>query len=68
MLKAHPSTSEMKHYTAEEFCADMDAILDSITKEDTAYIIDTDKGQYVIKIVVSAWQGLVIWIQCNHFP
>ena len=48
MLKQHPSTAEMKHYSAEEFCADMDAILDSITKEDTAYIIDTEKGQYVI--------------------
>ena len=34
MLKAHPTTAEMKHYTVEEFCADMDAILDSITKED----------------------------------
>ena len=48
MLKAHPSTSEMKHYTAEEFCADMDAILETITKEDTAFIIDSEKGQYVI--------------------
>ncbi|MBR5619253.1 MAG: hypothetical protein IKW76_05920 [Clostridia bacterium] len=48
MINKIPSTAEMKHYTAEEFCADMDAILDTITKEDTAYIIDTDKGQYVI--------------------
>ncbi len=48
MLKQHPSTAEMKHYSAEEFCADMDAILDTITKEDTAYIIDSEKGQYVI--------------------
>ncbi len=48
MLKHHPSTAEMKHYSAEEFCADMDAILDTITKEDTAYIIDSEKGQYVI--------------------
>ena len=23
MLKAHPTTSEMKHYSAEEFCADI---------------------------------------------
>ena len=44
MLKQHPSTAEMKHYSAEEFCADMDAILDSITKEDTAYIIDAEKA------------------------
>ena len=28
MLKQRPSTAEMKHYSAEEFCADMDAILD----------------------------------------
>lgn len=48
MINKIPSTAEMKHYTAEEFCADMDAILDTITKEDTAYIIDTEKGQYVI--------------------
>ena len=48
MLKQHPSTAEMKHYSAEEFCADMDAILDSITKEDTAYIIDAEKSSYVI--------------------
>lgn len=48
MLKQHPSTAEMKHYSAEEFCADMDAILETITKEDTAYIIDSEKGQYVI--------------------
>ena len=44
MLKAHPTTAEMKHSSAEEFCADMDAILDSITKEDTAYIIDAEKA------------------------
>lgn len=48
MFKEHPTTAEMKHYTAEEFCADMDAILDSITREDTAYIIDAEKGSYVI--------------------
>ena len=28
MLKQHPSAAAMKHYSAEEFCADMDAILD----------------------------------------
>ena len=48
MINKIPSTAEMKHYSAEEFCADMDAILETITKEDTAYIIDTEKGQYVI--------------------
>ena len=48
MLKKIPSTSEMQHFTAEEFSARMDEILDTITKEDTAYIIDTDKGPYVI--------------------
>ena len=48
MLNKHPLTTEMKHYSAEEFCADMDEILDSITRENTAYIIDTDKGSYVI--------------------
>ena len=48
MLKKIPSTSEMQHFTAEEFGARMDEILDTITKEDTAYIIDTDKGPYVI--------------------
>ena len=48
MLQKIPSTAEMQHYTAEEFGARMDEILDTITKEDTAYIIDTDKGPYVI--------------------
>ena len=48
MYKGHPTTAEMKHYTAEEFCADMDAILETITREDTAYIIDAEKGSYVI--------------------
>ncbi len=28
MINKIPSTAEMKHYSAEEFCADMDAILD----------------------------------------
>lgn len=32
MLKAHPTTAEMKHYSAEEFCADMDAILETIIR------------------------------------
>ena len=48
MYKGHPTTAEMKHYTAEEFCADMDAILETITREDTAYIIDAEKSSYVI--------------------
>ena len=45
MFKEYPTTVEMKHYTAEEFGERMDEILDSITKEDTAYIIDTDKNK-----------------------
>lgn len=48
MLNKHPLTAEMKHYTAEEFCANMDEILDTITRENTAYVIDTEKGSYVI--------------------
>lgn len=48
MLKERPSTKEMKHYSAEEFCKNIDCILETITREDTAFIIDTEKGQYVI--------------------
>lgn len=48
MLQTHPLTAEMKHYSAEEFCANMDDILDTITRENTAYVIDTEKGSYVI--------------------
>ena len=48
MFRDYPTTAEMKHYTTEEFCAEMDAILETITREDTAYIIDVEKGSYVI--------------------
>ncbi len=48
MFKDIPTTADMKHYSAEEFCQNMDSILESITREDTAYVIDTDEKQYVI--------------------
>ena len=64
MFKEHPTTAEMKHYTAEEFCADMDAILDSITREDTAYIIDAEKGSYVI--CPAHWFDLLIKRESNY--
>lgn len=48
MLNKRQSVSEMKHYTIEEFCADADAIMESVSRENTAYILETPQDQYVL--------------------
>ena len=39
-MRKLPSLSEMEHITSKEFGENMDAILDRVTDEDIAFIID----------------------------
>ena len=43
-----PTIAEMEHFTAEQFGADMDHILDRVSKENTAFIIDSKEASYVL--------------------
>ena len=47
-MKKLPSLTEMEHITSKEFGENMDAILDRITDEDIALIIDHNSKSYVL--------------------
>lgn len=47
-MRKLPSLSELEHITSEEFGANMDVILDRVTDEDTALIIDHKGKSYVL--------------------
>lgn len=47
-MKKLPSLTEMEHITSKEFGENMDAILDRITDEDIALIIDHNSKCYVL--------------------
>lgn len=47
-MKKIPKPEDLEHISAEEFCSNMDAILDRVSKEDTAIAIDYKSTSYVI--------------------
>ena len=47
-MKKLPSLTEMEHITSKEFGENMEAILDRITDEDIALIIDHNSKSYVL--------------------
>ena len=47
-MRKLPSLSEMEHITSKEFGEKMDAILDRVTDEDIAFIIDHNSKSYVL--------------------
>lgn len=47
-MRKLPSLSEMEHITSKEFGENMDAILDRVTDEDIAFIIDHNSKSYVL--------------------
>ena len=47
-MRKIPAVSEMEHITSREFGANMDAILERVSKEDTALIIDHEDKSYVL--------------------
>ena len=47
-MRKIPPVSEMEHITSKEFGENMDTVLDRITKEDMAIIIDHEDKSYVL--------------------
>ena len=47
-MRKLPSLSEMEHITSKEFGEKMDTILDRVTDEDIAFIIDHNSKSYVL--------------------
>lgn len=47
-MRKLPSVSEMEHITSKEFGEQMEAVMDRITKEDIAMIIDHEGKSYVL--------------------
>ena len=47
-MRKLPSLTEMEHIPAKEFGENMDAILDRISNEDIALIIDHNSKSYVL--------------------
>ena len=47
-MRKLPLLSEMEHITSKEFGENMDAILDRVTDEDIAFIIDHNSKSYVL--------------------
>lgn len=47
-MRKLPTVSEMEHITSKEFGANMDVILERVSKEDTALIIDHEDKSYVL--------------------
>lgn len=47
-MRKLPSVSEMEHITSKEFGENMDAILERVSKEDIALIIDREDKPYVL--------------------
>ena len=47
-MRKLPSLTEMEHITSKEFGENMDAILDRISNEDIALIIDHNSKSYVL--------------------
>lgn len=54
----HHNMADFPHLTVEEFCANTEKIFDAVTKEDKAFILDTDSGPYIL--CPSSW------VQCPH--
>ncbi|MDD4492874.1 MAG: hypothetical protein PHV32_00750 [Eubacteriales bacterium] len=48
MKKSLPATSEMEHITSEEFGKRMDEVLDRVSGEDIAIVIDHKGSSYVL--------------------
>ncbi len=48
MKKTLPATSEMEHITSEEFGKRMDEVLDRVSGEDIAIVIDHNGSSYVL--------------------
>ena len=47
-MRKLPSLSEMEHITSKEFGENMETILDRVTDEDIAFIIDHNSKSYVL--------------------
>ena len=47
-MRKLPSLTEMEHITSKEFGENMDAIMDRVTAEDIAFIIDHNSNSYVL--------------------
>ena len=47
-MRKMPSVSEMEHITSKEFGEKMDAVLERVSKEDIALIIDHEGKSYVL--------------------
>lgn len=47
-MRKLPQLSEMEHITSKAFCENMDTILDRVTDEDIAFIIDHKNKSYVL--------------------
>lgn len=48
MRKVIPTVDEMEHLSAQEFCDNMETILDRIVDEDTGIVIDAKDRAYVL--------------------
>ena len=55
-MKKIPPVSDMEHITSREFGENMDTVLDRITKEDMAIIIDHEDKSYVL--CPASWFGM----------
>ncbi len=55
-MRKIPPVSEMEHITSKEFGESMDTVLDRITKEDMAIIIDHEDKSYVL--CPASWFGM----------
>ena len=47
-MRKLPTVSEMEHITSKEFGENMDAILERVSKENIALIIDHEDKSYVL--------------------
>lgn len=47
-MRKLPSLTEMEHITSKDFGENMDAIMDRVTAEDIAFIIDHNSKSYVL--------------------
>ena len=55
-MRRHLSVSDMEHITSREFGENMDTVLDRITKEDMAIIVDHEGKFYVL--CPASWVGM----------